>query len=53
MLFDEELSEVEHHKMTVNKFWGRLTDMITGPEHETIYLNKLIEKLRNQIAEQQ
>jgi len=47
MLFNEELSEVEHYKMTVNKFWGRLTEMVTGPEHQEIYLHKLIEKLRN------
>ena len=36
-----------NHKEAVGKFWGRLTEMITGPEHERVYLAKMIEKLKN------
>lgn len=29
----------------VAKFWGRLTEMITGPEHEYVYLKRIITRL--------
>jgi GTP1/Obg family GTP-binding protein len=45
MLFDEKPHN--SHKEIVNKFWGRLAEIITGPEHERNYLNKLIDKLKN------
>lgn len=45
MIFEEESSE-EQHKIINEKFWGRLTQIITGPEHQRVILTKLIDKIK-------
>ena len=31
----------------VDKFWGRITELITGPEHEYVYLKRLIHRVKD------
>lgn len=37
MMFSERKSDD-----SIKKFWGRMSEMITGPEHEYTYLKKII-----------
>ena len=30
----------------IRKFWGRLSEMITGPDHEYVYLKRLIHRFK-------
>jgi len=40
MNFDDETFTSE--EKTVKRFWGRITEMITGPEAEYTYLRRLL-----------
>ena len=50
MIFGDE----KHNHLDCNhKFWGRLSEMITGPDHEYKYLKKLLYKFnmfQNEVA---
>lgn len=42
----ENLEEYEWDVNAIlNKFWGNITKMITGPEHEYVYLRGIIERV--------
>lgn len=45
MRFEKQESGFE---IAVKKFWGRLTEMITGPEHEQVYFKKLINRIKTE-----
>jgi hypothetical protein len=46
---DEREGKIDFGKQqeeAVEKFWGRLTEMITGPEHEYVYLKRIITRIQ-------
>ena len=47
--------EFQAHQARLNKtsrlFWQRMTDMITGPEHEHVYLKRLVKRARQRSKE--
>lgn len=59
MNFDREEGpdEAFHaHKLRLNKvsqlFWQRMSDMITGPEHEYVYLKRLVKRFQQRSEEE-
>ena len=45
MSFNQAKSARSSHEAMIKKFWGRISEMITGPDHEYTYLKKLIARL--------
>ena len=45
MQFKDTEEENKNYDSIIQRFWGKITEMITGPEHEYIYLKGLIENL--------
>lgn len=43
--------EFHKHQIRINKmsqlFWKRMTDMITGPDHEYVYLRRIIKRIND------
>jgi hypothetical protein len=33
-------------ELAIKKFWGKMAEMITGPEHEAVYLHALCDKIK-------
>lgn len=40
----EGCAHQDQYQSMIKKFWGRLSEMITGPDHEYFYLKKLINR---------
>ena len=36
----------ESYDDCIQKFWGKMTELITGPEHEYLYLKKTIQRIK-------
>ena len=34
-------------EVAINKFWGRITEIITGPEYEYQYLKRIVQKTKD------
>mmetsp|Transcript_1798 Transcript_1798/g.2361 ORF Transcript_1798/g.2361 Transcript_1798/m.2361 type:complete len:145 (+) Transcript_1798:934-1368(+) len=39
-------NSLEAYREMIQKFWGRITELITGPDHEYVYLKKLIQRIK-------
>lgn len=45
MNFGVESKEEDQYKQVIQKFWGKLAEMIFGPEHEQVFFKKMIHRL--------
>jgi hypothetical protein len=45
MIFATDQDFNQNHEFQIKKFWGRLSEMITGPDHEYVYLKRLINRM--------
>lgn len=42
-----ENEKVVFSEAAINKFWGRITEIITGPEYEYQYLKRIVQKTKD------
>jgi len=46
-LIDEESEAMRHRILKIKKFfWQRMSDMVLGPDHEYVYLKRLMKKFK-------